>query len=293
MYGVYRSDSHIAFWSEALNNLKAVLETGFDRRIYDRPMLGILIGGLISEESQAHFASPVDYGIRLSGTVPGMGAEKLGMIENDILTEMNNEEIHDYRVLEKIVSRFKSGDVTQVTWYRGGHKLTGEMAFSGRPTPFVPPFPAELADYVESIYRRSDSELASILEGVVEVQAEYRPFEHEWNIKQILAHTIVMERSLHLWITATRKGELMKPWFTNDQELIDSVVSTYPSLEQLVFELKCAQKLTVNLLRRLPPELATLKAPYLNIVTNLGEQGVPLHTRMHFESIKALLAEQN
>ncbi len=291
MSGEYRGDTHISFWNEALINLKAVLETGLDRRVYDRPMLGILIGGLLDEANQARYKSPVPFGIIISSTMPGLGAEEVGLAENDILFEMDGVEIRDYRDLRGVIAHYKAGETVRISWYRAGEEHSGELTFSGRPIPFIPASPAELADYVQSIYARSEAELAEIIEDATEAQAEYRPNEKEWNVKEILAHIILSERAIQFWVASTKEGDLIRSWNSNDFGLVESVVSTYPTLKELVAELQRTQQQTIALLRRLPPEIVDYKGTYTNIVTTLGEQGLPIHTRMHVESAHALLAE--
>ena len=66
-------------WETGLANLKSVMETGLDKRIYDRPMLGIMLGNLVDAKKAAELSLPVDYGENLSGVVEGMGAEAAGL----------------------------------------------------------------------------------------------------------------------------------------------------------------------------------------------------------------------
>ena len=291
MSGDYRGDEHLAFWNAALNNLEAVLETGLDRRVYDRPMLGVLIGGLMDADLQARFNAPHPYGIIVSGTVAGMGAEALGLQEGDILTRMGGVEIHDYSDLHSVVEGYRAGDSVRVNWYRGGESHTGLLTFSGRPAPFVPEYPSELADYVSRIYDRLEDELADLLDGVSESASGVHPGEQEWSIKEILAHIILTERSSQQWIVAIKEGEHMRSWHSGDMALVRSLVSVYPTLDELQSEIRRAHRQTLELVRRLPPELTHFKSPYTMIATMLGEQGQPIHTRMHLETIRSLIAE--
>ena len=290
LYGDFRTDQHIAFWNEALNNLKSVLETGLDRRIYDRPMLGILIGGLLDRESQARYGSPVPFGVIVSGTVAGMGAAKLGLTEGDILFEMDGVELRDFRDLQRVIGAYRAGEAVRVSWYRAGERHTGLLTFSGRPEPVIPASPVELADYIQELYAHNNAELAELLDGATEPQTDYRPLENEWNVKEIIAHMIATDRAAQLWISATLAGVQMGEWGTNDHALVQAIVATYASLPDLQEELFRTQAQTLALLRRLPPELVNHKGTYTMIVTMFGEQGLPIHTRMHFDTIRSLLA---
>lgn len=282
-------ESHLAFWKPALDNLKAVLETGLDRRVYDRPMLGILIGDSVDAESQSKYGLPVPYGVILSGTLPGMGAEALGLAENDVIVEMGGLPLEHYHVLREALSGCKAGDRIPIVWYRGAERKEAHLRLSGRPEPFVPATPAELADYTQGIFDRLDAELAEILEDATEEEAEYRPAEKEWNVKEILGHTIVTERGTQAWIAAAIDGYYLKEVGSNEHSLVKSVVDVLPTLPALTTELHRTEKQTVAMVRRLPPEIITHKGVYTNIVTMLGEHGLAVHTRAHYENIRTQL----
>lgn len=285
------AEPHLNFWNSALDNLVSVLETGLDRRIYDRPMIGILIGGLLDEDSQTRYGVPVSFGIIVSGTVSGLGAEELGLLEDDVLVELDGVELRDYRDLPDIISRFKAGDQVTVAWYRGAVKHTGRLRLSGRPEPYRPATPPEFAEYLEGIYALLDEDLADIVAGVPESAAAVRPLETEWNVHEIIAHIIATERAAQLWVAAVLRGETLPDWGTNDRTLIRSIVDVYPTIPELIRELGRTQAQTVALVRRLPPELMEHKGTYMKIVTELGEHGIPLHTRMHYDTIRTQLQE--
>ncbi len=280
-----------AYWARALDNLAAVLETGLDRRVYDRPMLGILISGLLDADSRARLETPADHGIVIGGTVAGMGAAAMGLREGDVLVALNGVALKDYHALHEALAGLKAGDQAAATWYRGSDRVQSEMTLSGRPIPFVPETAAELADYVDGIYQRLDAELAEILEGVTEAAAEYRPSEKEWSSKEILAHVITTERAVQLWIANAVEGKRFENWASNKSMLVKSIVDVAPELDEIVAELHRAEGQTVSMLRRLPPEIANFRGPYVNLVTTLGDHGMPVHTRMHYETIRSLVAE--
>ncbi|HUF40126.1 MAG TPA: DinB family protein [Anaerolineales bacterium] len=282
-------ERRLAFWDPALDNLKAVLETGLDRRVYDRPMLGILIGSKVDAENRAKYGSPVPYGVVLSGTVSGMGAEALGLEENDVLVEIGDLPLDDYQALKSTVVGRKPGDHIRVAWYRRGERMEGKLRLSGRPEPFIPATPAELAEHVRGIYDRLDGELAEILDDATEEEADFRPSEKDWSVKEILGHTIATERGVHAWIAGTLGGNDLKDWASNENSLIRAIVDVHPTMPALTGELARAERQTVAMVRHLPPEITTHKGVYANIVTMLGEHGLPVHTRMHYETIRVQL----
>ncbi len=278
-------------WSNALNNLQAVLETGLDPRLYNRPMMGILISGMMDKDTQARLALPLEYGILLGGTLPGMGAEGAGMKEGDVLVEMNGIAIQDYHAIGQAIASHQAGDAVHAVWYRGKEKHSADMILSGRPHPHLPATLAELAEEARQIYAQIDGELAELLNSVSETTAEYRPAETEWNIKEILAHLISTERAMQIWVINATEGTLLKNWAANDHHLIKSIVDIHPTLPDLLAELHRAEAQTVALLQRLPEDLVTHKGPFHNIVTTLNKEGLSIHTRLHFDTIQKLIAE--
>lgn len=283
-------EPQIVFWDAALNNLKSVLETGLDRRIYDRPMLGILIAGLLSPDEQARYECPVDYGIIVSGTIPGMGAESLGLQANDILAEVNGSQIRDFSVLQQLLKPFKAGDPVEAAWYRGPEKRTGRLTLSGRSAPHVPAGPVELAEIAQQLYRGLDNDLAALLEGVSEDAAEYRTSDDEWNIKEVLAHLILSERAGLFWAAGMMNGQVYENWATNDAPAVKALVEIFPSVPELVAELHRCEEQTVAMLRRMPPELAAHKGLFMELVTSFGDYGLSNHNRGHYATIRSLLA---
>ncbi len=276
-------------WQNALTNLQSTLETGLDRRFYDRPMLGILIAGSVDAKNQERYRVPEGYGIIVNGTVPGMGAEKIGLIDEDVIVEMDNIQLTDYYALERAVSPHKAGDSVPVAWYRLGEKHRADLPLSGRPIPEIPPTPAELAEAARQLYARLDAELAEILDGATESEADYRPAETEWNAKEIIAHTIATERAAQIWIVNAAEGQVFNNWASNDHLLVKSIVDIHTTLPQLTDELHRAEGQTIALVQRLPATITQFKGAYHNIATNLGKHGLALHTRMHYDVIKNLL----
>jgi uncharacterized protein YndB with AHSA1/START domain len=278
-------------WGNALDNLQAVLETGLDRRLYDRPMMGILISGMVDKDTQERLLLPVDYGILLGGTIPGMGAETAGLVEGDVLVEMDNVPIKDYHALSQVISPHKAGETVHAVWYRGKERHEATMTLSGRPRPQIPATLTELAEEARQIYTRLDGELAELLDGISEETAEYRPAENEWNTKEIIAHLISTERAMQIWVINATEGTLFNNWASNNHHLVKSIVDICATLPHLMAELRRAEGQTVALLQRLPEEIVTHKGTFHNIVTTLNKEGLSVHSRLHLDTIKRLLEE--
>jgi uncharacterized protein YndB with AHSA1/START domain len=279
------------WWQNALDALQAVLETGLDPRLYNRPMLGILISGMVDKEAQERLHLPLDYGILIGGTLPGMGAEKVGFQDGDVLVELSGTPIHDYHSIGAVIGTRNAGDTVHVVWYRGKARHAADMILSGRPHPRIPATLAELAEEARQIYASLDVELAEILDEVPESAAEYRPAENEWNVKEIIAHLINTERAMQIWLVNAVEGTLFQNWVSNNHHIVKSIVDVTPTLPELLTELRRAEAQTVALLQRLPEEIVTHKGAFHNLVTTLNKEGLSVHTRLHFETIKRLVEE--
>jgi uncharacterized protein YndB with AHSA1/START domain len=283
--------SQETIWMQALDNLNAVLEEGLDQRYYNRPMLGVLIAGQIDLDNQARFGIPVDYGIAISGTVPGMGAESMGLQSDDVLVELAGLPLKDYAALTDALQPVNAGDTIKVVWYRGDDLHQSELLLSGRPTPDIPGSAVELAEEVRQIYARLDAELAEVLDDISEAEADYRPEEGEWNAKEILGHTIATERSIHLWITNASKGRVFEHWASNDDLIVGSIVDVHNSTVELRQAIQQAHAQTVALIKRLPENIVEHKGTFHHIVTTVNKHGIPIHTRQHYERIQELIKQ--
>jgi hypothetical protein len=153
-------------WDSTLPNLASLLETGLDRRIYDRPMLGIQISDFSAEIAKAA-AIPVSEGIRLAEAVEGMGAHAAGLTRDDVIVEFDGKPItSDFGSLALALQGKKGGDKVQVAFYRGAEKHTVTMELTRRPIPDVPNTPKELADMVneaDPVWKHASKELHAIM----------------------------------------------------------------------------------------------------------------------------------
>jgi len=71
-------------WTRMLANMAQVLETGLDKRIFDRPMLGINASDFNAEIAQAMEVQVSD-GIRLDFLPEEMGAYQAGLSKNELI----------------------------------------------------------------------------------------------------------------------------------------------------------------------------------------------------------------
>jgi len=283
-----KSSKQIAnVWEAALANLKSVIETGYDKRLYDQPMLGVLPAGLVDEKMIEELGLPVETGAKISDVVAGMGAEAAGLQGDDVIFSIGGHELKIFPDFGLVMAGRKAGDVVEVVFYRGGEKHTVDMELSGRPKPELPASAKDLAERTANVYEQVNKELDALFEGVSDEVASVRPGEEEWSAKEVLAHLIYSERWLHLAITCFI-GNYRTGGFSNDLGMHAAIANAYP-LDELIAELKRCEAITVAAIEALPEEFVADKRRLMILTANVDEQGFALHTRSHFPQIEAAL----
>ncbi|MGD9101826.1 MAG: SRPBCC domain-containing protein [Anaerolineae bacterium] len=275
-------------WKNGLENLKAVLETGKDKRIYDRPMLGIFINNFIDEEQAAQLGLPAT-GVQIGGTVPGTRAESAGLQADDVITRMHDVEMTSFQSIGQALEAHKPEDSIEVVFYRDGQKHTTSVELSHRPVPDAPDSPADLAARVREVYDQLDAELDAILEGVSDQEAATPPAEGEWSVMQVLAHLILGERTTHLGIAMRINDQLLNAFPGNSPAPMEALSAVYPTLADMVALWKRTEAETVALVARLPEELLARKDAYIQIIEGLV-WGIPNHTRGHYAQMRQAIA---
>ncbi len=273
-------------WETGLTNLKSVMETGLDKRFYDRPMLGVLIGDEVDAQKAADLGLPLDYGAILAGVVSGMGAESAGLQKEDVVVSLNRRALKSYQDFAPALANCKAGDVVDVVFYRQGDMRTVPMELSRRAVPSGTESVAAFADATAKVFVEMAAEREALFEGVSETQAAARPAPEEWSAKETLVHLLYGERWLHFVISCA-VGGYRSGGYSNQLELIAAMADVY-TFPELLAELKRSEQVTVASLRALPPDFAADKRKFLRLAANLG-LGFAEHSRAHFDQIKAAL----
>lgn len=272
-------------WESGLENLASVLETGQDLRFVRRPMLGIFIGEFNPELAE-RLKVPVAQGIRLEGTVEGMGAAACGLQKDDVIISMAGRTIQDNSSLPPALQGRRAGDVVEVQFYRGPAKHSAQMTLSGRPLPDIPATAAELADAVGKLYEAEFTELSGLFTGVTDAEASRPPEPGEWSAKEVLAHLIIGERGWGDFMAELIAGQ--ERWYDdtvgNSHEQTRSIVTAFPTAQALLDELKCSQAATLAFINDLPPALVARKGSYWRLA--FGLLSPPSHTVTHVDQIR-------
>ena len=277
-------------WESGLDNLKSVLETGLDKRIYEQAFLGILISGQVTAEQAEEEGIDAEGGIRISGTMPETGAAAADLQANDIIVDMAGSVTKDFPTLQAAIRPHRAGDSVKVTYYRDGDRQQTALTLSTRPIPNIPDTPAALADALRETYAQLDQELDEALAGATEAEADYRPDEDSWNVKEILAHLITTERGVQMGAATQVTDGILDGFPNNPAAWMKSVTAVYPTLAEMVALWKRSEAESVALLANLPEATVARKATYQNI-GNGYLNGLPNHTRSHITEIQTLLAE--
>ncbi len=276
-------------WVSSLENLAQVLESGLDKRTFDRPMLGINISDFNAGIAKS-LGIPVTQGVRLDNLLENMGAYKAGLRKDDVLVQLAGKAItDDYGSLLASLQGKKGGENVEVVFYRGPQKKTVTMELTRRPTPEIPMEPAELAKAIRAKYDEALAALDNVFEKVIEAEADLRPAPGEWSAKEILSHLIQTERNAvgNLDDVVGGYERLSDDWSGNIDAHIKATVVAYKDIQGMLDELKCLAAEIVYFLTALPPEFVARKSSYILSAWQLLEG--QSHMLSHIGQIKTAL----
>lgn len=239
-------------WTESLETLKLNYETGEDRRAMQTPMLGFFPSGSVNEDNQAQYGTPEIGGTIIGGVVPGTGAESIGLQALDVIVSVAGTTINGPSVLGQAVADKKAGDEVEVVFYREGERMVATMPLSPRRMPPTPDTLDGVLGALKTTMADLDRELDATLDGVTETEADFKPGDGEWNVKEVLAHLIWTERYIQMQIWGAASGNDNVPYGANDPQPAQAILAANPSLPDLVAEMKRAQDGTVALIEGLP-----------------------------------------
>jgi len=284
-----RAQGFKAEWDSTLPNLASVLESGLDRRTFDRPLLGINISDF-SPEIAKSLQVPVSQGVRLDEVRQGMGAHVAGLRKDDVIIELDGKNItNDYGSLVAALTGKKGGDKVEVVFYRGSQKKTVIMELTKRPVPDISWSPAELAKQVRLKYDDALSRLEACFKDVREADAIREPAPGEWSAKQTLAHLIQTERN---WIANLDDSvggyeRLADDWGGNLPTHVNATVAAYGTVRGMLDELRRLSVEMVAFLAALPDSFVERKASYFLTAAQMLE--LESHTISHIDQINAAL----
>ncbi len=245
---------YTAAWESAIENLESFFLTGIDLRLARRPRMGIYLDNL-DKATAARLGVPVKQGVLIQGTAPGSGAERSGLVKEDVLVSMACQPTPVPASLAPILQKHKAGEQVKIEFYRGADLITAELELSSFP---IPQFPDTATGLAEAASKGFDGVLKGIREittNLTDAQASRRPAENEWSVKELVAHFILCERDYQSWAAdmlldhPVNDDIEMRP---NVNERITALVARFGGLDALIVELEAAYAETVALLSGLP-----------------------------------------
>jgi uncharacterized protein YndB with AHSA1/START domain len=242
------------FWTEALENLASVVEAGVDLRPARRPRLGIVYDELTAEKAGA-LGLPEAQGVLLRGTAEGSGAQAAGLLKDDVLVSLNGVPLVNADSFGTALSGLKAGDRPMVEYYRGPEKRSTPLELGTFPIPEPPPDAAALAARVRELYAEVLTAMREPVDGLTDEQADVRPAEGEWSVKELVAHFVLMERDYQSWMADMLNDIPVEDWLEmrpNVQPRITALTARQGSLAALLDELSLAQEETAAMIQALP-----------------------------------------
>ncbi len=120
-----------------INLVSKAIQSIKDTGKITRPMVGIRYVPVTKEMAKANNL-PVDYGVLVLrgakagdlAVIPGSPADKAGIQENDIVTEIDGKRIDDNRSLLSLLATYNVGDTIKVTVYHKGDKKTVDLTLT-------------------------------------------------------------------------------------------------------------------------------------------------------------------
>jgi uncharacterized protein YndB with AHSA1/START domain len=275
-------------WLKALDNLASVLETGEDLRITTRPMLGIFTDEF-NDAIAEKLGIPVGQGLRISGVVEGLGAQKAGLISDDIIIGLDENEITGGATFSSVISTKKAGDKVKVTYYRRTEKKTVTMTLSGRPIPSIPRSGLELSKQVEPVYKQYEGEIESLLNEASEKECSKKPSPTEWSANEVLAHLIHGELGWQNYVSEIIGGQegSYDDFGGNVQARIDGTVTTFPNKNDLLRELKNHDTETLNMYNHISADFLTHKGKFWKLAFQANQNAYHLQT--HLEQMRSAI----
>jgi uncharacterized protein YndB with AHSA1/START domain/uncharacterized damage-inducible protein DinB len=278
-------------WAWTLGNLAQVLETGLDKRTFDRPMLGINISDFNLSIAKA-MGVPVSEGIRLDFLPEEMGAYQAGLRKDDVIIALDGKPItNDFGSLVKALKGKKGGDKVEVVFYRGPEKRTVTMELTRRPVPQIPWEPVGLSKAIRTKYDEGLAALEKTFTDVSETEAGRQPAPGEWSAKEVLAHLIQTERHWLEDLDDVVGGypRLSDEWAGNSTLHVSATANAYKTVNGLLDEMKHLSDEMVAYVAVLPAEFVLRKASYFQVANMLIEGSLP-HILSHIDQIQSAIA---
>ena len=275
-------------WQETLDSLKAIIETGRDPRLWNRPFLGVTVEGWLSPESAAEHGLEIESGMLLNSVFEGKGAEQAGIQAGDVILWLAGIEIVDYESLLEVYKEHKAGDTISVVYWHEGEQLESELTLSSYPVPDVPATTQDMADTLAAFFHKANKKIDHLLAEQSEAQTSFRPAAGEWSAKEVIAHLIASESDSLVWLGSYIAGRETYPYISGVPARIKMITSMHPTMKALLKKLTQTQNELVAMVREIPAEMAGRKTSMIRLAFAYSFD-ISLHYRDHLNQLKEAL----
>lgn len=271
-----------------LRRLVALLETGYDLRIAELPLIGVMPGPPLDAAALAQRGVNEPHGLTVVGTVPDLSAAKAGVRADDVLLEAAGTPLANWRDFRDVVTAHAVGDRLPIRYLRDGAIHEVELELLARPMPVLPTSAAEAAEAVRSIKRDLEREFEALFEGVTAAEAAHKPAADSWSADEVIAHLINTERDHQAFIASLLISDELEVFSSNHPSRVGATVARYGGNRALLAALKGSHAETVQMYASLSAEQLTRKGTLIRCL--LTEEGNGFHSRHHQGQIRRALA---
>jgi uncharacterized protein YndB with AHSA1/START domain len=276
------------FWERGLFNLELTLTTGEDARVTRRPMMGIYPSDVTPELAKKK-DYPVDHGVHIDSVIPGMGADKAGLMEGDIIVQIGKVSVPDNVILRQNIDTYHAGDTAKFTVFRGNTTLSTDVTYGFFKVSDIPFDPHALAGQYRSSIREAYNNLKELFHGASAEHCSARLEPESWSANEVIAHLIHGQRGLEQYIHDLLSDQTSFPtgYADNAYAMVLATTKVYPTTQELLNALHSSIEEIAILVENIPENFLVHKGTWWNIGNSL--MGVSRHIEGHFDQIKKSL----
>ncbi len=281
-------ESQRKLWEKKLENMKSLLETGKDLRLWNRPFLGVMVDEWVTPEIAAERQLHTEYGMLLSSVFDGKGAQQAGLTKGDTIISLAGKPVKGFSELLEIFETVKAGEAVPVQYVRDDELNATVVTLSPYPVPEVPANAQDLAERLEDFFRKVNSNLDQLLSTQTEPQTLYRPGAGEWNANEILAHLIASNVDIIEWMGTYIAGSDLFPYTSGTPSRIKAILAIYPTMGDLLEAFHRTQKEMIAMVTELPAEIISRKASLARLAMHVS-MDISKHIKDHLKQLDATL----
>jgi hypothetical protein len=275
-------------WQDGLDTLKAIMETGKNPRIWNRPFLGVMVDEWVTPEVAAEKGLATSSGMRISSVFENKGAANAGLTGGDTIVSLAGIEITDFDSLMDVYAEYKAGATIPLKFYRGDELHTADLTLSAYPVPEVPATAQDIADNLADFFKNANQKISQISDQQTEAQIGFRPAAGEWSAKEVIAHMIASENDSLVWLSSYINGREVYAYTSATPARIKMLLSVYPTMDALLKKLAETQAELVALISEVPADMVSRKTSLVRLAFTYS-MDISLHYREHLAQLKDLL----